>query len=415
MPQGIQPILEIEKLSSSGEGIARNQGLVYFIPRTLPGEKCVVRPVLSKKKWCRALPVKWLQYSGDRTKPPCSYYDKCGGCQLQHISYEDQLVFKKHALEETLRRIGHIEQEAEAVHPSRPFGYRRKVTFEVRFTSAGEPELCFHRWDTPRDLVAIGQCPQLVPALNDSLPPLLVWISRISWKNAIQKAVLVSDEEGVKVILRLKQPKAAMEKSSETIALPEGIEAVYISKDREHAPLKKLLSGSSQGFPPGSFRQINAEAAAFLYRQVVHFLPEACSSVVDAYGGSGELAVMLLEQCGKVTLIELDSQTVRQARRRSSGRKLLVRQGRVEDLLPKALPAEYVILDPPRAGCSQPVIKTLQEFSPSRIAYISCHPAALARDLRSLMDHGYRISRVQPVDMFPQTYHLETLVLLETP
>ncbi len=410
-------ILEIEALSTQGDGIARNEGMVYFIPRALPGEKCEVEIVERKKNWVRAHIREILSLSPLRVEPVCPHYGQCGGCQLQHLDYAAQREFKRGALAETLRRIGHLQAEPEEVVPSAPFHYREKVTFSL-MEKDGKIRLALHRWDRPGDLVPVDACPQLSPELEKCLPVLEDWIDRADLKRQIpglDRVVLRRMEESPLAIL-LTKPGSPDSKVS-VPPIPEPLEAIYRAEDRPGAPIHPVVSRSDAKRFPSAFRQANRAIAERLYRAVEDAAPEGCGKIVDAYAGAGELTLRLAKKAERAIGIELDRQAVEEARTaaRNAGLEDRVHfhRGRAEELIRKRLPADYVVLDPPRSGCDARLIEALCEVPPRRLAYISCHPAALARDLAKLLESKFRLDRLVPFDMFPQTYHLETLVVLQ--
>jgi 23S rRNA (uracil1939-C5)-methyltransferase len=210
----------------------------------------------------------------------------------------------------------------------------------------------------------------------------------------------------------------ARPRHAEKIPLPNGIAAAFCSKRPEGAATYQLGPPSSGPISAGVFTQTNAAVARALYRTIVGLVDEQCRSVIDAYAGAGELTELLGHRAEHVIAIESNKEAVVVARQRIQAaglrRRVIVRRGHVEELLPDHLPADLVVLDPPRAGCTRRVLDALVEQTSARIAYISCHPAALARDARRLLDAGYRLDRVIPFDMFPQTHHVEVLALLRS-
>ncbi len=411
--------VDIDALSSSGEGIARHEGIVHFVPRALPGEQCEVEVVRTSKHWRRAHVQRLVTRSADRVEPACPIYHACGGCQLQHMAYARELEFKRDAVRETLRRVGHIELEPDPTVPSDPFGYRRKISFTVD-AQADSLALCLHRWDDPSALVRVEHCPLLVDELNAVLPAVEAWIGsgEMAWCRSVLRRVVVRMCDDRPVVVLACEPLPARPRYAEKIPLPDGIAAAFCSKRPEGAATYQLGPPPSGPVSAGAFTQTNAAVARSLYRTIVELVDEECRTVTDAYAGAGELTELLGHRAERVTAIESNKEAVVVARRRIQAaglrRRVIVRRGRVEELLPDHLRADLVVLDPPRAGCSRRVLDALVEQPPARIAYISCHPAALARDARRLVDAGYRLDRVIPFDMFPQTYHVEVLAILRT-
>jgi 23S rRNA (uracil1939-C5)-methyltransferase len=433
--------LDIEAFSSNGEGIARHEGIVHFVPRALPGERCEVEVVHSSKHWRRAHVRRLLAASPDRVEPPCPIYDACGGCQLQHMAYAKQLEFKRDAVRDVLRRVGHVEIEPEPTVPSEPLGYRRKISLSVHERD-GALALGLHRWDDPAALVRIERCPLLTDELNAALPAVEAWINsgELAWcRSGLRRVVLrhgtsPHPDEPLVVVLAC-DPLPPRPRYPGKIPLPPGVAAAFCATRPEGAPIYQLGPSTTEPLFPAAFVQVNADVARRLYRAIVElaaadaYHDEAAglvqvpagvgatrSVVIDAYAGAGVLAEQLGHQGHNVVAIELDRDAVAAARRRIQAaglrRRVIVRRGRVEDLLPGHLPADLVVLDPPRAGCDPRVIRALVARPPARIAYISCHPAAFARDARRLLDAAHILDRLTPFDMFPQTYHVELLAEL---
>lgn len=412
--------LEISALSPNGEGIARHGGMVHFVPRTLPGECCEVEVVQRTARWCRAHVRRWLVRVPARVSPPCPLYDACGGCQLQHMSYEQQCAFKRGAVMETLRRIGHIDIVPEEVVASPPTGYRNKVTFTVIRTETGL-RLGLHRWDAPDALIPVPSCLQLEPELNACLPAIERWINAPGTSSLRDRCtrLVLRRLEHERIVVVVVPPKTLSSLRFDEIALPEGISALYVTEDRLAAPIHLLTQSSKGPRFPTAFGQTNAVIAATLYRTLATLPDDRCRMAVDAYAGTGELLVLLAERAERVTGIEINREAVSATRMRVAqaglSERVRVRWGAAEKWLARALPASFVVLNPPRAGCGQRVLDTLVQRPPQQLAYVSCHPAALARDLRSLLDAGFQLERVVPFDMFPQTYHVEVLAVLRGP
>lgn len=409
--------LNIEALSSKAEGIARMDGVVHFVPRALPGEQCTARVVKVTSRWRRAHAVDYVHQSGERISPACSLYDQCGGCQLQHTGYSSQCAFKVAALKETLRRIGHLEIEPEPMITSPEFGYRRKVTFSVERSLAGV-RLCLHRWDAPWRLVPVPSCLQLESPLNACLPELETWLNsrHMRWVHGnLSRVVVRLIDQQCAVILQDGQSGCYGNIPSE-VSLPEAIGAAYLSPDRPNARLHALATRQDAPLHAGAFRQANQVVADALYDTVMNLAGDDCRKAIDAYCGAGEMTLRLAQMSEQVIGIELNRDAVEAAcdltNRMSLSDRVRFEKGKTEFLLQRHLPADLVVLDPPRSGCEASVLDALIKRPPARLAYISCHPAALARDLRRLLDGGFQLERVVPFDMFPQTYHLEVLVVL---
>lgn len=412
-----QLTVDVEALSNNGEGIARHDGLVHFVPRALPGERCDVEVVHATAAWRRAHIVARRTSSSERVEPACPHYADCGGCQLQHMDYAAQLRFKRAALAETLRRIGKIEFEPSPVVASPPFGYRRKVTFAVR-VERGHARLCLHRWDRERELVAIERCPQLVDALNETLPAVAAWLNAPPLRGRVRnlRRLVLREDDGALAAALLFDERSTPRQAPPELQAPPGVHAVFAGADKPGAPLAAWVSPGGAVFP-AAFRQANAVVADLLYDRVAALAGDNCRLAIDAYAGAGELALRLAWRAERVIAIEQQRDAVSAAQLAVAelglGERVRVLQGRVETLLRRRLPADLVVLDPPRVGCHADVVAALRERPPATLAYVSCHPATLARDLRALLDGGMALTELTPFDMFPQTHHVEALAVLK--
>ena len=365
--------------------------------------------------WLRALPRQFLAESTERVSPPCAAYSECGGCQLQHLNYESQLRFKQKALEETLHRIAHLDCLIEPPVASGPLEYRNKITL-LPVRSSGAVAIGLHRWDDPEKLIEIQSCPQLVPALNGCLPQLSSWLRHPSIKqklNDLSRIILRRVENNNIMALFLRWNPALKD-----LTLPEGISALHLYSHNPRGAPRLMHSIGVGSLTPLAFRQANEYCANLLYQRVADLATEATGSIIDAYSGLGELTVRMAGKSSRpIYCIEWDREAVEGCRAliEKMGLKEQIRskQGRVEKILPKLLPASLVVLDPPRAGCAPEVLQALIQNPPERIIYISCHPAAMARDLKILVEKGLKVERIIPYDMFPQTFHLEVLAVVE--
>ena len=400
--------LEIESIAAGGDGVARNDGLVVFVPRTAPGELVTAR-ISGKGTFARGSLRTVARPSDERIQPSCPHYtrDRCGGCQIQHMSYSSQLRAKHRIVRDAMERIGkrHVQVEEVRESPSE-WRYRTKLTLSMKRLSSGEWIAGLHQYDNPAKIFAMADCPitdrvvvstwreilgqsQFFPQVQSlrgsvrltSDGPIFVMTGGIRWSNA-------------KPFFDLLPSLAAMWWESD-----EG--ARRIVGDRR--PSRSLQP------PVASFAQVNPEVAVNLRKYLISIVSAySPETVVDAYSGVGDTAIVFARNGAKVTAIELDSDAARWCALHLPEGSVSVR-ARVEEALAGALPAVAVVLNPPRSGADSQVTETLQNASikPRVIAYVSCNPATLARDVARLP--GYRVKSVVPFDMFPQTAHVETV------
>jgi 23S rRNA (uracil1939-C5)-methyltransferase len=407
-------------IAAGGDGVARVGGMVAFVPRTAPGDVARVR-LAPGDRFARGLLDEVVAPGPGRVEPPCPHYvvDRCGGCQLQHLAYDAQLDAKRVIVGDALARIGRLAADVAAVEASpRPWRYRRKLTLALR-RRGGRWIGGLHPYDAPGDVFALGDCPitdervvatwRAVLAAAEHLP------RDVPALRGAVRLVGDSDADAARAAFALEGGRAWPEAEALADAVP-ALAALWHTPDGGRRRL--VVDRRGDALPGASFAQVNPAMAAELGRAVVDAaLAFAPARVVDGYAGAGDTAAALAAHGVHATAIELDAEAARYAADRlgGAGRSVV---GRVEDELPGALPADVVVLNPPRAGLDPRVPETLERAAageygapPRGLVYVSCNPATLARDLARLP--SYRVRTVRPFDMFPQTAHVETLVVAE--
>lgn len=396
----------VESIAAGGDGVARTGGLVIFTPRTAPGDVAEVS-ITPRGRFARGTVRALIEPSPARVDPPCAHYvqDHCGGCQLQHMRYEAQLEAKGRIIHDALRRIGRREVPVPAVRPSpSAWRYRRKLTLALR--RRGDAWVAgLHPYDAPGRVFALRDCP-----ITDERV-LEVWREIMDASNDLPRtaelrgAVRLDDSTGAASFVL--EGGDRWPRSAEFFARVPSLDALWWVRDGRERVL--LHERGSQRAPGASFAQVNAGAASELRAHVVaRALAYEPRTVVDAYAGLGDTAAELATPERTVTAIELDDAAAAwSAQRLPPGSRSIA--ARVEDALPAALPADVVILNPPRAGVDARVTATLEEANPSprAVLYVSCDPATLARDIARMP--RWRIASLLAFDMFPQTAHVETV------
>ena len=373
--------LTIEKLVYGGEGLARVEGKVVFIPYVLPGE--MVRAEVSRIKndlW-RGRLLEVIEPSPARVAAPCPYFQRCGGCHYQHAGYDQQLEQKRLILREVLRRVGKIEFSGDiGTIAGERWQYRNRVQLHIANGAVGYFEHGSHK------LCAIDRCPIVSPALNDAIAKL----SR-GLPPATATVELFTNETQVQVNILDRVPKAAL--------------AIFESLG-SGAPLEYNGFRVSRN----SFFQVNR----FLVEQLVECAigDLAGESAVDLYAGVGLFAVRLAERYKKVTAVESSQSAFRDLEHNAQQSVHAVIATSEEFLAGLTEIPELVLADPPRAGLGKQVVRELARIRAPHVTIVSCDPATLARDLQGLLGAGYRMEKVTLVDLFPQTFHLETVVAL---
>ncbi|MCF7838383.1 MAG: TRAM domain-containing protein [Candidatus Marinimicrobia bacterium] len=377
--------ITITDVAFGGAGVARHNGQVLFVPHTLPAERVRVRVRAAHPRYLEAELLEVLDPAADRQEPVCRWFGRCGGCCYQHVSAGGQAALKHGQVVAALERIGRCAAPpVSALVPApQPFGYRNKITLH----GPGRPGFLAR---DGRTRLPVADCPLARPPVNACLAELLA----------------VDFTTAGDLVVR---------------AAREGAPWWY---QNPAAPADPPVSNYTESFggceieqPGRGFAQVNpAQADALLaqWRSAAAAAPPACW--IDPYAGAGFPSLLCAGPETELRLAELEPEAWACARRnaRRLGRRLAraTAAGSAERLLPRLLdgapPAQtLVVLDPPRAGCSASVLKTLIKHRPGRIWYLSCNPPCFARDLRALSAAGYRLTRATPFDFFPQTAHIE--------
>jgi 23S rRNA (uracil1939-C5)-methyltransferase len=387
----------VEKLVYGGDGLARLNGRVVFAPFVLPGERIRAHAEQEKPGLVRARMLEVLEAASERVTAPCPVFGRCGGCHYQHAPYEYQLAAKRSILVEELRRLGKIDAPAEiAVIAAEPFGYRNRVQLAVEEKRIGYREARSH------NLCAVGECPVSSPKINQAIAALNRMARDGRWPKFMRAVEVFSDERQVQInVLETDRPVARrfFDWCGTEI---EGVVEGALDYDGRF----RVSSNS--------FFQVNR----FLLDRLVEVaLGDAAGDIAaDLYAGVGLLSLPLARRFREVTAVESGAGAVRDLQfnaERSGLTNLRALQHTAEEYLAKLDKApDFLVLDPPRAGLGKAVVKRLGELKPRNLVIVACDPATLARDLAGLVATGYRIESMALIDLFPQTYHLETVARL---
>ncbi|MYC31532.1 MAG: 23S rRNA (uracil(1939)-C(5))-methyltransferase RlmD [Chloroflexi bacterium] len=387
---GQQIELHLESWGRLGEAMASYDGQDVFVLGGIPGERVVAEIIAVRRKYAAARVVQVLEASPHRIDAPCRYYGQCTGCQWQHVAYPAQLTIKQDKVRDALKRVGGLDDVN--VLPTLPspsqFGYRN----HARFTVGRVGDLGFVNRETRRFL-RIDDCMLMHDGINRILSQL-----QDRCAETTQLAVRAGRDTGDFLV----QPTL----KGADVGIPTG---------QKH--YRESVNGHEFRVASPSFFQVNVDQASRLIETVSEALDLSGEEVIlDAYTGVGTFAVLLAPFARKIYAIEESSAAVADARDNSAGLpNVEFLLGKTEDVL-EELPErpDVVILDPPRAGCQAAALERLMELRPSRVVYVSCDPETLGRDLKVLCADSYILDHVQPLDMFPQTQHVECVALLRS-
>jgi 23S rRNA (uracil1939-C5)-methyltransferase len=389
----------VEKLVYGGDGLGRPEGRVALVPFVLPGEEVRVEVLQERPGLVRGRLLEVLAPAPERTAAPCPYFGRCGGCHYQHAPYEYQVAAKKDILADQLRRIGKIELPAGiGAVTAAPWEYRNRSQFHVAGTEIGYLEAHSHK------LCDVARCPISSPKLNETLAVLREMLRDRRWPRFIRSLEVFTNEDQVQLnVIESAQPVARrfFEWCAERIPGWTPGELDYTVGDAVYRVSRH------------SFFQVNR----FLAGKLVETALERAEgrTALDLYAGVGLFALPLARRFEKVTAVESGGTAVRDLafNAERAGVAVCAEQGDVERYLEKAAERpDFVLLDPPRAGIGRHVARRLAELAPPRVSIVGCDPSTLARDLATLVAGGYRIEQITLVDLFPQTYHLETVARL---
>lgn len=390
--------LTVEKLVYGGQGLARLDGRVVLVPFVLPGERVRVRLETEKPGRIEASLVEALEPAAGRTDPPCPFFYRCGGCQYQHAVYDVQVEQKRAILREVIERIAKIEPPGIGAVPSPPWEYRNRSQFHLDGGQIGYFGFGTHR------LIDVDHCPISSPKINETLAALRDMMRDQRFPRFLRSIELFTNETEVQVnVLESAQPVARrfFEWCAERIPgfAPAAIE--YPAGEFVHRVRRR------------SFFQVNR----FLIEEMVRRALEGVegAAALDLYAGVGLFSLPLARRFGQVTAVETSGSAAGDLdfNARRAGLAIEVRQERAEEYLLSLDGApDFVLADPPRAGLGKHVVRELLRLRPPLVTIVSCDPATLARDLGMFSAGGYAIEQLTLMDLFPQTFHIETVARL---
>ena len=440
--------LSIDDLTNQGAGVGHYQGFTLFVPGMLPGEEGEVLVVQVKKQYGYGKLLELTKTSPDRITPACGYFPKCGGCLLQHMSYEAQLAWKQRQVYELIRRVGGIElPELPAIvgmsAEERGF-YRNKAQLPVRMID-GRMQAGFLAPRSHR-LIPIEEC-KIQSQVSNRLLPLILDFCNTHGITAydeetgrgLVRHILIRDGRRsgeVLVCFVINGKKLPHEAELSQMLLAEGVTSVSVNVNTQNTnvilgEVTRTIGGSKQihaeigplkfMISPQSFFQVNPIQTERLYGAALEMAALTGKETVwDAYCGAGTISLFLAQKAQHVYGVEIVDAAIQDARanaKLNGIENVTFFTGEAEKIIPDhykqtGIRPDVMVVDPPRAGCDSALLDTILQMQPERMVYVSCDPGTLARDLKYLAAGGMHVQEVRCVDMFPETGHVETVVLL---
>ena len=396
-----QATVDIEKLVHGGEGLGRLDGQVVLVPYVLPGERVSLISERVKSGLLRGSATEVLQASPERVVPRCEYFTACGGCHLQHAAYGLQLEQKRAILRETLQRLGGIRYTADIpVTSGEPWSYRNRVQLHFKDGKCG-----FHR-AASHEIEPIDHCHISSPMVVETIARLAAAAKRAEWPKFLRSLEVFTNESEVQLtVLESNQPVAARFFEWTKTFLPVAQSAIEYP-----------AAGYVFRISRGSFFQTNRFLIEALVQEAIG--GETGGHAVDLYAGAGLFSLPLARSFERVDAIERGGPAFRDLEwnaTRDGASRLTIRRASAEEFLRElTTPPELIVADPPRSGLGSETVKELLRLRPARLTVVSCDASTLARDLKKLLAGGFQIAGLRLVDLFPQTYHFETIASLES-
>ena len=431
-----------EDLTHEGSGVAKIDGYPIFVPYGLPGEKAKIKVTKLNKGYGFGRLMELYEESPDRAEPPCPIYKQCGGCQLQHLSYEGQLKAKEKMVRELMTRIGKLEEVnvLPVLGMNEPWNYRNKAQVPVGEMEGGlvagfyakrsheiiDMDECLIQFTENDEMIRLvkGICEKHgVKAYNEkqhkgTLRHIMVRTGQVTGELMIVLVTRTPDmpnrrkiiEEIVEAVPNITSIIQNVNTKRTNVILGDQTITLWGAD-----VISDYIGDIKFEISPRSFYQVNPIQTKVLYDKTLEYADlSGHETVIDAYCGIGTISLFLAKKAKKVYGVEIVPEAIEDARKNADLNEITnveFEVGEAETVIPnwykQGITADTLVVDPPRKGCDENLLKTIAAMKPKKVVYVSCNPATLARDLRYLEDNGYKTVEVQPVDMFPQTMHVE--------
>ena len=401
---------KIERLDHQGRGIAYIDDKITFVENALPGEEVLIKITNSKKKYNEGIVQKYIQKSEKRVDNVCPFYESCGGCNILHMSYNDQLEYKENKIKDIMKKYANIDKISKIIKCDKQFNYRNKVTLKVENNIIGYYEKKSY------NLVNIDKC--LI--IDNEFNKIINDLKKFNLDNIYELMIRNINSDNTALTLYLQKDTNCIQIDEYCKKNNIILNKIIKNKDFKCNEKSKII-GKLGNFKfiisPLSFFQVNTDQTIKLYDKILEVLePNKDDNLLDLYCGTGTIGIYVANKVNKVLGVEIVKDAIHDAninKKINNVNNINFICGNTEKII-KDVKEKYnaIIVDPPRAGLTESIIRDIFRINPDKIVYVSCDPITLARDLK-LLQEKYEVLDVVPVDMFPNTYHVETVCKLK--
>jgi 23S rRNA (uracil1939-C5)-methyltransferase len=398
---------------NEGLGVLKINDMIVFVENGLPGDSGEILITDVKNSFARGKMISFDKISSGRQEAPCPYYDECGGCDLQHQTYQQQLAFKCHKVKNALERIGGFKNiSINNIIYNDDFYYRNKVTLKINGNKLG-----FYKRNT-NDIIDIDNCIISNKKINEAIRVLQSFVSKYSDNNFTSIVIRYSDHIMISIIS--KDNNLANELVAFLSSKLDNLKSLSLNNNvifGDHY-IEEKIDDLTFKLSPMSFYQINNKIMKKLYNKVLEYVSNIENeTILDLYCGIGTITLFLSKQVKRVIGIEISEDAIKDARENvkiNNSNNIIFIQGKVEEKINSLMDEKIdtIVMDPPRNGIDKQTLNAVMKINPKQIVYVSCNPVTLARDLKILCNEKYNLIEITPFDMFPQTNHVEAVVLM---
>ena len=398
---------EILRLNNEGEGVGIIDGITTFIPYALPNEFVKVKINNIYDNYATGTLKEIIKKSSDRIDPICPYFYECGGCNLMHLNYEKQLEFKKEKIESIFKKISNENIKVNNIYFDKELNYRNKITLKVDKNKIG------YYKEKSNELIEIDNCYLVDNKINDVIKNIKLFIEKYIDNNISEIMIRIIDN---KIMISL--DNISLNYKDVFIDRFNYLNSIYINNNLVYGEkvLQETIDNFKFNISPNSFFQVNKNVSKMMYEKAVSYIDKS-DITLDLYSGTGTITSLLSKKSKKVIGIEVNKDAVMDANENIKNNGITNVEficDKVENKIDtlKKLNINNIVLDPPRSGSDRKTLKQILEINPEKIIYISCNPVTLARDY-NILKEKYVLKEINAYDMFPNTYHVETVMVLE--